>query len=290
MSRFALFVLWLLHWLPLPLLAPFGRGVGGLLFRVMKSRRKVALVNLAIAYPELSDAERLDLARRHFGWLARSIFERSLLWYSSFGRLRRLIKVEGDIEAADAEPGPVMWLVPHFVGLDVAAAAAQLTLDRHGVTIYQQQSDPVFDAAMKRGRLRFGRSEAFPRSDTAKPLIKAIRRGKDFFNLPDMDFGERDAAFVPFFGVPAATLLAPSRIAQAMNMPVRPIVAELLPGGRGYVVRIGKRLPGFPSSDPVADTAALNRWVEDEVRRNPEQYLWVHKRYKTRPAGEPSLY
>ncbi|MDB5999142.1 MAG: lipid biosynthesis acyltransferase [Rhizobacter sp.] len=289
-DRLLLALLWLLHFLPLSVLAPLGKGIGAVLYAVVKSRRHVALTNLAIAFPERTEAQRRQIAREHFGWLGRSLLERSLLWYASPKRLSRLIQVDGDVAAANAEPRPVMWLVPHFVGLDVAAAGAQLNLDRHGVTVYQRQSNAVWEEALRRGRLRFGRAEVFARSDTAKPLIKAIRRGKDFFNLPDMDFGARDAAFVPFFGVPAATLLAPSRIARALNMPVRPIVAELLPGGRGYRVRFGERLPGFPSDDPMADTLALNRWIEAEVRRNPAQYLWVHKRFKTRPEGEASLY
>ena len=146
------------------------------------------------------------------------------------------------------------------------------------------------DAAMRRGRLRFGNAEIFPRSDSAKPLLRAIRRGESFFNLPDMDFGERDAAFVPFFGVPAATLLAPSRMARALNMVVQPVLAEMLPGGQGYRVQFLEPWTEFPSDDALADTAALNRWIEAEIRRKPAQYLWVRKRFKTRPAGEASLY
>ncbi len=127
---------------------------------------------------------------------------------------------------------------------------------RKGISIYQAQSNPVMDAALRRGRLRLGNAEIFSRDDAAKPLLRAIRRGDAFFNLPDMDFGERDAAFVPFFGVPAATLLAPSRLARALNMVVQPVVAEMLPGGQGYRVRSRTPWPDFPTDDPVADTAA----------------------------------
>ena len=105
-----------------------------------------------------------------------------------------------------------------------------------------------------------------------------------------MDFGERDAAFVPFFGIPAATLLAPSRLARALNMIVQPVLADILPGGAGYRVRFMPAWEHFPSDDPIADTAAMNRWIEEQIRANPAQYLWVHKRFKTRPAGEPSMY
>jgi KDO2-lipid IV(A) lauroyltransferase len=290
MARLALGLLWLLHWLPMPMLAAVGRGLGRLLWAVGKKRRRIALRNLELCLPELSDDERVALAREHFGWLGRSFLERSLLWYASPARLRTLIQVEGDVQLAERSERPVMWLVPHFLGLDIAGVATQLYQTRKVGSIYQQQSSAVFDAAMKAGRLRFGNAEIYPRSDSAKPLMRAIKRGDAFFNLPDMDFGERDAAFVPFFGIDAATLLAPSRMARALNMVVQPVVAELLPGGQGYKVRFLPQWTDFPTTDAVADTTRMNRWIETEVRRNPAQYLWVHKRFKTRPAGEHGYY
>ncbi len=120
--------------------------------------------------------------------------------------------------------------------------------------------------------------------------MRCIKRGQPFFNLPDMDFGEKDSAFVPFFGVPAATLLSPSRMARALDMVVQPVVAEMLPGGEGYIVRFDPPWEDFPTDDALADTLRVNKWIEQEIRRDPAQYLWVHKRFKTRPAGEPSLY
>jgi KDO2-lipid IV(A) lauroyltransferase len=290
MARLALGLLWLLHWLPMPALAALGRALGGLLWTVGKKRRRIAIRNLELCLPELTDDERVELAREHFGWLGRSFLERSLLWYASPARLRTLIQVEGDVHLAERSERPVMWLVPHFLGLDVAGAATQLFQTRKVGSIYQQQSSAVFDAAMKAGRLRFGNAEIYPRSDSAKPLMRAIKRGDAFFNLPDMDFGERDAAFVPFFGIDAATLLAPSRMARALDMVVQPVVAELLPGGQGYKVRFLPPWTDFPTTNAVADTTRMNRWIETEVRRNPAQYLWVHKRFKTRPAGEPGFY
>ena len=289
-SRLLLAVLWLLHWLPLPALAGLGRGLGRLLHALATSRRKIALRNLELCFPQMPLAQREALVRDHFQWLGRSILERSLLFYASTERLKRLIRVEGDVRLAEHSERPVMWLVPHFMGLDVAGAATQLFQKQQVASIYQEQSDAVMDAAIRRGRLRYNQGDVFPRSDSAKPLIRAIRRGWAFFNLPDMDFGERDAAFVPFFGVPCATLLAPSRMARALNMVVQPVVAEMLPGGEGYRVRFLQAWTHFPSDDALADTAAMNRWIEEEIRRNPAQYLWVHKRFKTRPAGEPSLY
>lgn len=289
-ARLLLTLLWLLQWLPLGVQAAIGKGLGLFLHLLPSSRRRIARRNVELCFPEKSPSEVQALVREHFGWLGRSLLERGLLWYASAERLKRLIHVDGDVKFAERSERPVMWLVPHFMSLDVAATALQLFQDHKGVSIYQAQSNQVMDAALRRGRLRLGKVEIFPRSDKSLPLVKAIKRGDAFFNLPDMDFGERDAAFVPFFGVPAATLLAPSRLARALGMVVQPVVAEALPGGAGYRVRFLPAWEHFPTDDALADTLALNRWIESEIRRNPAQYLWVHRRFKTRPPGQPSLY
>ncbi|MGZ5266205.1 MAG: LpxL/LpxP family acyltransferase [Caldimonas sp.] len=289
-TRSLLALLWAFHWLPLGVQAAVGSALGRLFYRIGTSRRRIALRNLELCFPELSPDARERLAREHFRWLGRSLLERGLLWYASPERLRRLIRVEGDVHLAERSDRPVMWLAPHFMGLDVAGASVLLFQKRKGISIYQKQSNAVMDAALRRGRLRLGNAEIFSRDEAGKALFRAIRRGDGFFNLPDMDFGTRDAAFVPFFGVQAATLLAPSRLAKALNMVVQPVVAEILPGSRGYVVRYEEPWSDFPSDDPVADSARMNRWIETEIRRNPAQYLWVHRRFKTRPPGEPNLY
>ena len=286
----ALAILWLFHWLPLAWQAAAGRLLGALLWPLARSRRHIALRNLALCLPGSSERERERIARQLFKWFCRSVLELGLLWFAPAARLRRLIHVEGDVGFADRHAGPVMWLVPHFVGLDVAGAAAQLYVERRAVSIYQAQRNPVIDAAVRRGRLRHGKAEIFARSETARPLMRAVRRGAVFFNLPDMDFGERDAAFVPFFGVPAATLLAPSRMARALGMRVQPVLTEILPGGAGYRVRFMPPWDDFPTDDALADTARMNRWIEQQARERPEQYLWVHKRFKTRPPGLPGVY
>jgi Kdo2-lipid IVA lauroyltransferase/acyltransferase len=289
-ARVLLGVLWLLHWLPLGVQAVLGTLLGRLGYRIVSSRRRVALRNLELCFPELPAAERERLAREHFRWLGRSLLERGLLWYAPPARLRRLIRIEGDVHLAERGGKPVMWLAPHFMGLDVAGASVLLFQKRKAISIYQRQSNAVLDRALRRGRLRFGNAEIFERDDAGRALVRAIRRGDGFFNLPDMDFGTRDAAFVPFFGIEATTLLAPSRMARALDMVVQPVVAEMLPGGAGYVVRYEAPWTDFPTEDAVADSARMNRWIEGEVRRNPAQYLWVHRRFKTRPPGEPPLY
>jgi KDO2-lipid IV(A) lauroyltransferase len=290
LARCLLGLLWLLHGLPLGLQAALGSALGRVLYTTARTRRRIATRNIQLCLPELDPLARRQLLREHFRWLGRSAVERALLWYGRPERLRRLIQVEGDVHLAERSDRPVMWLVPHFVALDVAGAATQLFQARRVASIYQAQSNPVFDAAIRRGRSRFGRGELWARAETARPLLRAIRRGHAFFNLPDMDFGLKDAAFVPFFGVPAATLLAPSRLARALDLVVQPVLAEMLPRGRGWRIRFLPPWDDWPTDDALADTARLNRWIEDAVRANPAQYLWVHKRFKTRPAGEPDLY
>jgi KDO2-lipid IV(A) lauroyltransferase len=289
-ARALLALLWLLHWLPLGLQAALGSALGRVLYTLARERRRISARNVQLCLPELGAERRRALLRMHFRWLGRSTVERAMLWYGRPARLRRLIHVEGDVHLAERSERPVMWLVPHFLALDVAGIATQLFQGRPVAAIYQPQSQPVFDAAMRRGRMRFGQGELFARADTARPLVRAIRRGHAFFNLPDMDFGLKDAAFVPFFGIPAATLLAPSKLARALDMVVQPVVAQILPGGRGYRVRFMPSWTDWPTDDPLADTRRMNEWIEAMVRADPTQYLWVHKRFKTRPEGEAGLY
>ena len=289
-ARALLALLWLLHTLPLGVQAALGSALGRVLYTVARERRRISARNIQLCMPELNALQRRNLLREHFRWLGRSAVERALLWYARPERLKRLIHVEGDVHLAERSERPVMWLVPHFLALDVAGAATQLFQSRPVASIYQPQSHPVFDAAMRRGRMRFGQGELFARADTARPLVRAIRRGHAFFNLPDMDFGRKDSAFVPFFGVPAATLLAPSRLARALDMVVQPVVAQILPGGQGYRVQFLPPWTDWPTDNPVADAARMNEWIEQAVRADPAQYLWVHKRFKTRPPGEAGLY
>ncbi|MEP6502946.1 MAG: lipid A biosynthesis acyltransferase [Betaproteobacteria bacterium] len=289
-ARLVLAFLWTLRLLPLAVQAAIGRALGRLLWVLAGSRRRIALRNLELTMPDKSIAEREAIARANFQWIARSILERGLLWYASPARLKRLIQVEGDVHFAERDGGPVMWLVPHFVALDVAGVSTQLFQKRMVGSIYQKQSIPAFDHAIRAGRLRFDQGDVFSRHEKALPLVRAILRGYVFFNLPDMDFGPQEATFAPFFGVPAATLLAPSKMARSLKMKVQPVVAEMLPGGQGYRVRYLDPWTDFPTDDPVADAARMNEWIAAEVRKNPSQYYWVHKRFKTRPPGERSLY
>jgi KDO2-lipid IV(A) lauroyltransferase len=183
-----------------------------------------------------------------------------------------------------------MWLVPHFLALEVAGAAVQLFQGRTGVDLYRPQSSPYLDRVLKQGRVRFGRAECYPRGTPIRTLMKRIRAGCPLFYMPDQDFGARESVFVPFFGVPAATLEAPSKMARLLDMVVQPVVAEMLPGGAGWRVRFLEPLQDWPTDDATADAARLNAFIEAQVRAIPAQYLWVHQRFKTRPPGEPPVY
>jgi len=290
LATLLLALVWLLQWLPLSWQALLGQGFGALLHRFGRRRRGIALRNVALCLPGLAPAARARLVREHFGWLGRSLLERALLWYAPRERLQTLIQVEGDVHLAERSARPVMWLVPHFLAVDVAGAATQLFQSRRVCNFYTAQSNAVLDRALLKGRGRFGLADMFTRQQSALPLVRAIKRGSAFFNPSDLDFGLRDAAFVPFFGHPAATLLAPSRLARSLNMVVQPVVAEILPGGQGWRVRFLPAWTDWPSDDPLADAARMNRWIEAEIRRCPAQYLWVHKRFKTRPPGARSIY
>jgi len=288
LTRLGLAVIWLLHFLPLPLLAALGRGVGWLLWQVASERRRVVFTNLQLCFPQWSDAERSRVARRHFQALARSFIEHGLLWWAARERVLRLIRVVGLEHWRAVADRPVIWLAPHFVGLDMGGI--RLGVEHHVVSVYSRQKNPVVDTILYRGRTRFVMPELVSRQEGMRGVVKAMRRGLPFYYLPDMDFGERDSIFVPFFGVPAATITGLARVARLAGAVVVPAVTRQLPGGLGYELTFYPAWRDFPSDDIAADTRRMNEFIEERVREMPEQYYWVHKRFKTRPAGEPRYY
>jgi len=290
LSRAAVAVFWLLHFLPLPILARLGEGLGALFYRFGARRRKIALLNLSLCFPELDERQRQALARAHFRILGRSILERSILWWGSRERLSRLIRVDGAqrIHAAKDAGRPVILLAPHFVGLDIGGIGIALSFDV--VSIYSAQENQVFDRLLLHGRKRIGDQLLLSRQDGARTSIKAMKSGRPFYYLPDMDFGRRDSVFAPFFGIEAATITGLSRLARAAGAVVIPCITRMLPGGQGYVVEIGEPWDDFPTADVQADTTRMNAYIEGIVRTMPEQYYWVHRRFKTRPPGETRPY
>lgn len=288
MTRLGLGVIWLLHWLPLPLLAALGRATGLLLYLLAGERRRVVLTNFKLCFPELAEDERKRLARKHFAAFTRSLLEHGILWWGSRERVLDMVRIEGLEHWQGVANRPVIFLAPHFVGLDMGGI--RIGAEYRVVSVYSKQKNPAFDAVLYHGRTRFVMPDLYSRQDGIRPVAKAIKKGLPFYYLPDMDFGERDSIFVPFFGVPAATITGLSRIAALTGAVVVPAVTTQLPGGQGYVLRFHPAWENFPSGDLAADTRRMNAFIEDRVREMPEQYYWLHKRFKTRPAGEARFY
>jgi len=288
-TRLLVGLLWLLHFLPLGALAAFGNGLGRVLYWLIPERRHVTRINLEKCFPQMDARSRERLARAHFRAVTRSIVEHALLWWAPEARIRRLIRVEGLEHLIAPRAEPVILFVPHFVGLD--ASGTRLALERDAVAIYSAQKNAVFDRLFAHGRGRFGNQRQVSRQEGVRAAIRSmVREKRPFFYLPDQDYGPRDALFVPFFGVPAATVPGLSRIARLADAKVVPCITRMLPGGAGYVVRLEPPWENFPSGDLYADTKRMNEYIERQVLAMPEQYLWMHKRFKTRPEGEASFY
>jgi KDO2-lipid IV(A) lauroyltransferase len=286
MTRLVLAFMWLLHWLPQPVLTGLGRGLGCALFRLAHERRKVVLTNIGLCFPEANEAEKSAMAVRHFELFGRSFLDRAVLWWAPSERIRRLAGIEG-LDKLQALAGqPVILLAPHFTGIETAWARMCMELDLAGV--YAGQKNPVFNDALYRGRTRFGTPTVFLRKDNMRKIVTAVKDGIPLFYQPDLDFGRRDSIFVPFFGVAAATVPGLPRLARMTGAAVLPVISRMT--ATGYVAEIGEPWADFPGPDVEADTRRMNAFIEAEIRRMPEQYYWVHKRFKTRPPGEKGVY
>ena len=182
----------------------------------------------------------------------------------------------------------MLFRSPHFVGLDMGGS--RIISEWRGVSVYSKQKNLVIDRLVLHGRTRFVTPVLYSRQDGIRPVVKTMREGVPFYYLPDQDLGERDSIFVPFFGVNTATITGLARLARLARAVVVPAVTRQLPGAEGYELRFYPAWDNFPSDDVEADTRRMNAFIEHRVREMPEQYYWVHRRFKTRPPGEPSLY
>ncbi len=285
---FSVGLLWLLHWLPLSAQAAIGNGLGWLLSMRPGRRRRIVATNLALCFPDASDADRARWLRQTFQASMRALLEHGLLWWGSEARLRRLVRIDNPEAALGDGVRPVIWLAPHFVGLDMGGV--RLAMDRTVASMYADAKDPVTDKMMLHGRSRFRSPVLISKSDGIKPVLKTLKDHLPFYYLPDQDQGRRNAVFAPFFGIPAATLSALPRLARLTGAQIVPVITRQLPGGQGYRVRFYPPWDHFPSDDLDADVARMNRFIEERIREYPPQYLWLHRRFKTRPEGEASLY
>ena len=286
MSRLVLGFMWLLHFLPLPVVAGAGSALGSLMFWLIPDRRRVTRINLARCFPSMSEQDRERLARAHFRIFVRAFLERGVLWWASAERVRDLVGIEG-VEHLRALAGkPVVVFAPHFEGLD--AGGMRLSQDFAMVSMYSRQKDRRFDRTLREGRSRFG-IRLVSRQEGIRKAVRAMREGLMLYYLPDLDFGPKSSIFVPFFGVPAATVPGLSYISRMTGASVVPCVTRMLPRG-GYVARLYPAWTDFPSGDDAADARRMNAFIEERVLEMPEQYHWLHKRFKTRPPGEPRFY
>lgn len=276
---------------PLPLVRGLGAAMGPLLYVLAKPRRRVVDANLALCFPEKSAAERKRIARETFVYVAQSWLDRGWLWHAPEQVVASRLKVVGSASEIDALVNgdePTILFAPHFYGLDAAATALTMRTSRPSTTIYTTQRDPMIDEWVSKGRRRFGNVTTLNRVDGIKPIIAALRKGGLLYLLPDMDFGRDQTVFVPFYGVQAATMPSLSRFARLGRAKVVPVISRLVKGG--YEIELLPAWKDFPTDDVMADTALMNKRLEQYIDTMPSQYYWVHRRFKTRPEGEPSVY
>ena len=272
---------------PLPWVRGMGWLLGWFLYLVAVPWRRVVAVNLALCFPRVSPAQRRRWARQAFIYFAQSWLDRGWLWHAPREVLTRRIQLKGAWHEFDGET-PTIIFSPHFFGLEAGGMALSLHVKRSFTSIFTPQPDPKVDAWMKAGRSRFGDVRMLNRFDGVKPIISSLRQGGALYLLPDMNFGPEESIFVPFYGHLAATVPSLSRFARLGRAKVVPVVSRITP--QGYEVEVMPAWSHFPTEDVEADTALMNQRLQAWIDTMPDQYYWVHKRFKTRPPGQPSVY
>ena len=277
-----------ISWMPQRVLWVLGSALGWFFSLFNSPARRIASRNIELCFPELGPDERRRLLGRHFRASGVALLNLGVAWFTPAWRIRRVVTLRNEqhLDAVLASGRNAILLAPHFIGLDIGGI--RLTLDRKMVSMYRKSRSPLLEYLFQR-RGRFGAVMVMHLA-SLRPLLRSIRDGLPFYYLPDQDIGERSSVFVPFFGVPAATVTALSRIAGSTNAAVVPCITRILPYGRGCEVRFYPALENFPGEDPVEDAGRMNRQIEQWVREMPEQYMWSYRRFKTRPNNEPSLY
>jgi KDO2-lipid IV(A) lauroyltransferase len=274
--------------LPIRWTQAIGTGLGMLAYRLVPSRRRVARINIRQAYPEYSEEQVRALNLASFKSLGISIFETALAWWSNRDYMRSICEVEGKqhLDDALARGKGVVLLTGHFTTLEIGAMLIGLHTRLNGV--YKKAHNPMFNAFMAHYRSTYG--EELIENKNVRALIRGLRKGRATWFAPDQDFGDQDIVFTPFLGGIASTLTATARMAEMTGASVVPFYPVRLDRGKGYRLVIMPALEDFPTDDIEKDSARINRAIEEMVYANPDQYGWVHKRFKKRPPGEPSIY
>lgn len=283
-------LLWLVVQLPYRVLLVLGRGLGVLMYRVAGERRYIAERNLELCFPNLNAAEREQLLKANFAALGIGFFETAMGWWWAKSRLARLGHIEGleHLQQIQQQGQGVILMALHFTTLELGAALLGQVQTIDGM--YRQHKNPLFDFIQRRGRERHNADATAIERDDIRAMLRVLRAGRAIWYAPDQDYGPKQSIFVPLFGIPAATVTATSKFARLGKARVVPFTQERLADGSGYRLVIHPPLADFPGESEEADCRRINQWIEEAVRRNPEQYLWVHRRFKTRPVGEPRLY
>jgi len=281
-------LLWLLALLPYPLLMRLGRGLGAVMYRFAGSRRKIAARNLQLCFPELSAGEREQLLRENFASTGMTFFEMAISWWWPAARLRKLGQIDGleHISQAEAEGQGVLLMAMHFTTLEMGGGL--LGMQQHMYGMYRPHKNPLFDYIQRRGREQ--RLEGVVERDDVRGMLKLLRAGGVIWYAPDQDYGAQRSIFVPLFGISAATVTATSKFARLGKARVIPFTQVRLADGSGYRLTVHPPLPDVPGESEEADCLRVNQWIEAAIRQHPEQYLWAHRRFKTRPPGEAKLY
>jgi KDO2-lipid IV(A) lauroyltransferase len=287
----ALSLLRLFAFLPYALTIYIGYGLGWLAAHIPNERAKVVKTNLRLCFPHLSEKDIDLLALEHWKLFGRSVIERSRIWLGSGEQITEIVTINSAITLGDRRPR--LLINPHFVGLEGGFMSLSVLASKHnwprGAGLYQKMKNPFFNQKMIEWRNRFG-GKSIERQSRLRDLIREIQTGNFIVIAPDIDLGPRDSIFVPFFGIQTSTITSVSRLARLSGAEVCLMTTTLKPDRKSYICNISEPIPNFPTDDVEADTARLSKYIEDLVRERPAEYYWVHKRFKHRPPGEPSLY
>ncbi len=286
---FGLALLRLSAWLPYRFLLLLGSGLGRLLYTLVPKRRHIARTNIRLCFPELDATAQEALVRATIRAAAISVFENALSWWGSDRRMRALYRIEGleHLAAAQQQGKGVILLGGHYTTLEISGRFLAYHIPELQ-PIYKRAHNPLYEALMSAMRKRL--FDDLLLSTDMRTIVRSVKAGKVVWYAPDQDFGRERSVFAPFMGVATATLTTTARLARLTGAPVVPYYSERLPGTQGYKVTLLPALEGFPSGDDVVDATRVNAVLEQQVRAAPEQYLWIHRRFKTRPEGEPDLY
>ena len=277
----------LLAILPLSWVRGLGWLLGSLLFYVIRSRRRIAEINLTLCFPEHSSKQIRRLARQNFIYFMQALLDRGWLWHGSSAVTLRRLKITGAVEQLQNNE-PVVLFVPHFVGLDAGNTAFTQQIPRKLITIYTNQANKTIDAWILQRRARFGNVRLFGRIAGVKEIVAALRSGEMLGILPDMGFGPEESIVVPFYGIPTYTVPSLHRFTRLGKAKLVPVLNKMTK--YGYEVNILPAWENFPTDNMEADTARMNKELETYIATMPAQYFWVHKRFKNRPPGEQSVY